>query len=275
MIIDVVWRYKKAQEIFPLWRDGLRAALQVLADRDHTVRIHFGENIEIADDSDFILNWDNSTSEFIPQMKTYKQPKGLILTTELGLNVDALRNYDVIFPESNYVLELLKPHGIHAIKAFGTDEKLFRPVPSPKLYEAFYPGTFSPWKRNDQFAERYKDKGLILGTIQPDGWEIFKNCVDSGSNVMIGYYDSEILPFLYCQAEKTSIYAYEGSGRSVLESLSCGVPVEVASDNHKCQSYIKEFIESGLEPREFILQNYTAEIYADQIMKGIKSVNDS
>ena len=268
MNIDVVWYFDKAKWVYPKWRDGLKAAMDIIA-RDHNVRWHLGTDIDIPDDSQFILVWDNSTSEFIPQMIKHKARKGLILTTDLGMDIESLRNYDVIFPEAQVVTDKIRPHGIRAITAFGTDEQFFTPDITEKEYEAFYPATFSPWKRQDIFAEMYGDKGLIIGTVQPDGYDILRKTIEHKANIMIGYWPVELIRESYNKAKLVHITGWEGSGRTVLEALSCGVPVKAAIDNHKCQNYIEEWEESGLEPREFILQNYSARIYAKNLLKGI------
>ena len=277
MIIDLIWYFDRAKEIWPNYRDGVRAAMEELERRGHTVRWHLGTDVKIKPDSDFILNWDNSTSEFIPEMNKYPQRKGLILTTELGLNLDGLKNYDVIFAESEYVADMIKPHGIRVIKAFGTDTDYFHymwdDLPDgtsiSRTYKAFYPSTFSPWKRQNLFADIYGDKGLCLGTIQPDGWDILKYTVDKGTNVYIGYLPVDKVREFYSDSEKVHITGYEGSGRTVIEALSMGLPVEVSLDNHKCQSYLKEFKASGMEPREFAVAHYSAQGYADSLMKGL------
>lgn len=271
MNIDFVWYFDKAEWVYPKWRDGLRAAMEIIG-KDHNVRWHLGTDVSIPDDSDFILNWDNSTSEFIPQMSKYNVRKGLILTTDLGLNIEALRAYDVVFPEALPVINKIRPHGIRVIKAFGTDDNFFSPMDVKKEYEAFYPATFSPWKRQNLFADKYGDRGLLLGTVQPDGYDILKHCIDRKTNIMLGYYEVDFIKELFNKSEKVDITGWEGSGRTVLEALSCGIEVEVDPENHKAHSYITEWKSSGLSPREFIQQYYSAQNYASLILKGIRSL---
>ena len=44
----------------------------------------------------------------------------------------------------------------------------------------------------------------------------------------------------------------------------------VNPENKRTISYIEEYIKSGyFEPRDFVLANYSEQIYAKQIMKGI------
>jgi len=273
MIIDLVWYFNKAAEVYPLYRDGVRAAMEVLEDRGHTVRWHFGLEPEIPEDSDFIINWDNSTSEWIPEMNKLPQKKGLILTTDLGMDIESLRNYDVIFAEAQPVVDKIRPHGIYALKGFGTDTEFFCPDDTKKIWKAFYPATFSPWKRQNEFATIYKDKGLLLGTVQPDGWDILKKSLYLGTKVMLGYFDVKYIRDLYRASESVHITGWEGSGRTVLEALSMNIPVKVAMDNHKCQSYLLEARAHGLDSRKFVQECYSEEVYADIIMKGIENVS--
>ena len=61
---------------------------------------------------------------------------------------------------------------------------------------------------------------------------------------------------------------------SVLEAMSCNVwPQVTNTKNIRSLSYITEFMkqrrQSGLKPREFIINNYSAQKYADAILKSI------
>lgn len=273
MRICIVWYFDKAEWVWPNYRDGLKAAMEIIG-RKHQVDWYRGTDIKVPDKYNFILNWDNSESEFIPQMRKLSGRKGLVLTTDLGLDIMSLRNYDVIFPEAQPVVDKIRPFGIRCIKAFGTDDVFFTPDPEVNrdiVWDAFYPATFSPWKRNNEFARKYKDKGLLLGTVQPDGFDILTECIANKTNVMIGYYPAWFVRKLYSMSKLVDITGYEGSGRTVLEAMSMDLPVRVANDNYKCQSYIKELRDSGLSPRDFVLNNYSAEIYAKQLMRGMEN----
>lgn len=269
--ISLVWYFDKASWVFPLYRDGVKAAMGVLEKRGHTVRWHLGTNPKIEDDSDFILVWDNSTSGFIPELSKYTCRKGLILTTDLGLDIGALRNYDVIFAEAQPVVDKIKPHGIRVIKAFGTDTGFFQKYDNDteQIYEAFYPATFSPWKRQDLFAQKWGKDGLCIGTIQPDGWDILKETVLLGTNVFITYMPVEQLWEFYNKSQTVDITGWEGSGRTVIEAMSMNIPVTAHPDNHKCNSYIDEQKQSKLGLREFVRKYYSEEVYADNLLRGM------
>ena len=268
MNIDLVWYFSKAHWVYPLYRDGVRAAMEEIARRGHTVRWHLGLDPQIPTDSDFILLWDSSGSQFIKRLKDYPQRKGIILTTDLGMDVEALRPFDIVFAEAQPVVDKIRPYGIRVVKAFGTDTDFFRPTYEEKLYKAFYPATFSPWKRQNLFADKYGRDGLCVGTVQPDGWGIYEHCIRQGTHVITGYLPAKLLKALYNMSEFVDITGWEGSGRTVLEAMSLGKDVLVSPENHKCQSYIDEYTRSGLEPRDFVLKNYSEKTYADAILKG-------
>lgn len=271
MKIAFVWWFDKAKWVYPNWRDGLRAAMEIIA-KKHTVDWYIGTDVAVPDKYDFILNWDNSTSGFLPQMQKLSGRKGLVLTTDLGMDVEALQAYHVIFPEAQPVHEQITSHGINAIKAFGTDTAFFDPwhPDEPKLYEAFYPATFSPWKRQDMFSDIYKDKGLLVGTVQPDGWDILRHCVENKTSVFIGYFPADDMRTLYAKSRKVHITGWEGSGRTVLEAMSMDIPVQIAYDNHKAQSYVDEHRQSGLSFRNFVVKYYSEEVYAQKLLEGIE-----
>ncbi len=274
MKIDILWFFNRASWVFPNYRDGVRAMSEVLQDRGHDVLWHLGLDPKIRLDTDYILVWDSSNTAVLPLLQDFKCKKGLLLTTDLGLNLEALRAFDVIFAEASSVVDKIRPYGIKVIKAFGTDTRFFNPLynlhstPHEKIYDALYPATFSPWKRQDIFSAKYGDKGLCIGTIQPDGFDILNKVIENGTNIYIGYMPVEELREYYAKSKLISISGYEGSGRTVLEAMSMGIPVEAAEDNIKCQDYIRELADSGLPSRKFILDNYSEEIYSDKILKG-------
>ena len=94
------------------------------------------------------------------------------------------------------------------ILAFGTDTDFFNSLvpfgqqPEPKMFDAFYPATFSDnWKRQQLFAEALKDyRGLACGVLQPDGIEGYKLCKENGIYTMIGLVPTIlILNYIICQ----------------------------------------------------------------------------
>lgn len=272
MKISTIWHFNQAKLIWPYFRDGLRSALEIISE-DHEVEWVLEDGSPRLD-SDFLLFWDDSNSTYVQRFLDYKCRKGLILTTDLGLNIENLHNYDVVFSETKFIADKVRSHGIRSIKAFGTDDSFFNPyysnrTPQKIRWNAFYPATFSKWKRQDVFSKKHRQRGLLLGTIQPDGWDILKECVGNRTQVMIGYFPVDYIRELYLMSEMVDITGYEGSGRTVLEAMSMDLPVEVSLDNYKCRSYIRELKASGLTPRKFILKEYSAKCYADNLMKGI------
>jgi glycosyltransferase involved in cell wall biosynthesis len=291
MKIAIVWYFDKAKWVEPYWRDGHRAAFDILK-KKHKVDFFLGTDFELEDKYDFILLWDSSNSEFLPKLKEYKARKGLCLTTDLGINMENLRHFDVIFPEAEPVYQLIRNSGMRAIKAFGCDTKFYndKETYATKYFPAFYPATFSPWKRQDLFAEAMRSDGVVLGTVQPDGVFYHKKCVDYGVRTIVGYVPAEIIRELYRMSKVVVVPAWEGSGRTVLEAMSMNIPIIVTKDNHKAASYLREagagelvdpvpdkiqkafweLVNKKADTRDFILKNYSEEVFAKQLLKGME-----
>ncbi len=267
--IALVWYFNQAHDIYPLWRDGHRAAFELLS-KHYQVDWYMGTDFNVPQGYDFYLLWDSSNSDYFSKLDELKGRKGLCLTTDWQLSVDNLRRFDVVFAEAQPVVDACKPAGVRVLKAFGTDSNFFVPNKMKQIYGAIYPATFSPWKRQDIFAEEFKGDGLCVGTIQPDGIDIYRRCKELGTNLIIGYLPVEALKVLYDVSGEVVITGYEGSGRTVLESLSMNKPIRVHPDNLKGTSYIDEWKESGLSGRDFILENYSGEKFCEQLIKGIE-----
>ena len=267
-----VWWWGRAKEIYPNWRDGLRAALEVLSNK-FPVDMFLGE-LRPKNEYDFILFWGDSNCEFFNGIEKYKAKKGIILTTD-PVNFDNLRKLDVVFCESTPVYEAVKAQGLRAIKAFATDTNFYSPLKTDRDIPYFYPATFSLWKRQSKIAY-LGNKLTCIGTLQPDGKEELEACQKAGVNVEIGYFPPEKIRNYYDRANHVIIPAIHGSERTVLEAMSMGLLPRVIGENRRTYSYLQEFFDWSMKmenlgkwTREFVLENYSPKIYAKNLLKGI------
>lgn len=264
MKICFVWFWDKAPSVYDNWRDGLRSAIELIG-QEHQVHWIIGKEYP-EDDYDAILFWDDSNSSFFDKIDQYKGKKGIFLTTDPH-NFDNLRKLDVVFCESEPVYEKVRAQGIRAVRAFGTDIDFFTPGEVEKDIEYFYPATFSPWKRQSELRD-LRDKLLLVGTVQPDGWLEFDMCKDAGCKIEEGYFPAEKIRDYYQRSKKVLIPAVHGSERTILEAMACGI-VPIVRKENKAYSYIQELEESGLSPREFVEKNYSHYKYAENILKTL------
>lgn len=267
MKIAFLWYFDKASSVVNNWRDGLRAAIELVGSK-HTVDWYLDKE-KPKDEYDFILFWDDSNSEFFNYLDNYHARKGLCLTTD-PQNWVNLGKLDVVYCESNPIYEAIRAQGIRAIKAFGTDIDFFTPGRRVKTIDFFYPATFSPWKRQSEIA--YLGKQLTcVGTVQPDGKEELEECIKKGVNIENGYFPARKIRDYYQKSKNVIIPAVHGSERTVLEAMACGIkPIVTHPENVRTSSYVKELEESGLTPRDFIVNNYSHYKYTEQLLKGIE-----
>lgn len=269
-----LWWWDRAKWAFPRWHDGLKAALNEIG-KTHKVDIYLGENIP-TEAYDATLFWGDSNCSIFNQIDRIKGKKGIILTTDPH-NIENLKKLDVVFCESNPVYEEVRKHGLHAVKAFGTDVDFFSPEPTVKKdIGYFYPATFSPWKRQSEIAY-LGSKLWCVGTVQPDGQKELEACRKTGVNIATGYFWAKHIRNLYRRAKRVIIPAIHGSERTVLEAMSCDIePIITHGENRRTYSYIKEYKTWCLEnpnyqsPRNFIIKNYNFTKYAQDILKGFE-----
>jgi len=266
MKIQWVWEWEQAKEIYPNWRDGLRKAVELLGER-HEIDWLLYEAPQKK--YDWILTWCDSNSNFSRYFTKYEAKRGIFLTTH-PTNYHNLLGFDVVFCETSIIYEECRMRGIHAKRAFGTDDTFYTPDTTKKTIPYFYPATFSPWKRQQDIAHLGQDL-LCVGTIQPDGQAEYQACLDNNVRTEVGYFPPERIRDYYRQAEAVIIPSIHGSERTVLESMSCDIlPTVTNEQNKRARSYIDEFGQSGLRtPREFIKKYYSAEKYAKDIEEGL------
>jgi glycosyltransferase involved in cell wall biosynthesis len=268
MKLAILWNFLQAPVIINNWRDGLRSALEIIG-KKHTLHWYLAEDcLYVDDDYDFLLFWADSNDLLIKKYKDYKGKKGLCLTTDPH-NIENLRNYDVIYCESEPVYDAVRAQGLHAIRAFGTDINFFKPDETrEKDIGYFYPATFSLWKLQSKIAYLGKDL-LCLGTLQPDGQNEIQACIDNKVSLKVGYFPAKHIRDYYQRSKRVIIPAIHGSERTILEAMACGIEPVVNIDN-KAYSYIKEFKVSGLSPREFVIKNYSHKKYAEDLLRGME-----
>jgi len=265
--IAVIWTFDKAKQIFPYWRDGLKAAIEELG-KTHDVEYYLGEDYKNLDEKyDAYLIWGDSQERTIDFFKDKEGRKGLILTTS-PTDIENLKKYDIVFCESRPVYEEARMHGIHAVHAFGTDTDFFSPDDTEKDILYFYPATFSPWKRQSAIAD-YGQLLYCVGTVQPDGQQELQACLDKGVHVAQGYFKAEYIRDLYRRAKNVPIPAIHGSERTIVEAMSMDLFPLVNPEN-KAHAIIDKFKGTELiSPREFVLKNYSHRLYAEKIEKGL------
>lgn len=265
------WNFNQAKDVFPNWRDGLRAAIEEI-EKTNEVTWHLGKDVPEGK-WDAMIIWDDSNSSTFDHLDLAPK-RGLCLTTD-PQNFENLRKLDVVFCESTPVYEAVRSQGIHAVKAFGTDTDFFTPDGSVKDIPYFYPATFSPWKLQRDISYLGKDL-YCVGTIQPDGQQDYQSVIDAGCTVEVGYFPVEHMRDLYRRSKSVIIPAIHGSERTVLEAMSCNVWPQVTNENNiKTKSLIEEYIEArtqdkDLKPRDFVLKNYSHIKYARDILKGLE-----
>lgn len=200
---------------------------------------------------------------------------------------------DIVFVESKSYVDWMKPMGINVVQAFGTNTELFKPLPQPKIFDAYFPATGAAWKRHYLFAEALKERGLVSGWWQPHEPECLQVCIDNGCAV-IHHQMAESVAYLYSMAKTVVIPSADngGSQRSVLEAMACNIPVIVMADSTMTSEYVRECgqgeivepnvpdIQKAVErmkdvkvnTRDWILENYSEYVYADKIQQGIESI---
>lgn len=268
MNIAFVWYWDRASKFMPKWRDGLRSAMEIVG-KKHDVDWFLDKEIP-QKKYDFLLFWDDSNSEMFNHLDLGER-KGICLST-FPTNVDNIKKLDVVFCESQPIYDFVRAQGVRAIKAFGTDTEFFSPSKATKTLDFFYPATFSPWKRQSEIA--YLGKQLLcVGTLQPDGQDELDACKEMGVQLKIGYFSPKKIRDYYRSAKNVIIPAVHGSERTVLEAMSTNIlPIIVhPEENTRANSYLEEYGNSPYDnPRDFVLNNYSHFIYADQLLKGIE-----
>lgn len=234
--VAFIWNYEVQPIHLQYWWDGLRAALDKLQTY-HDVAIFTANTIDGVDafKPDVILVWGGIDRPLCSTIQSYGVPAAFLYAGGPKDHPN-LRNFAHIFYESDSDGEDFRALGYHCSKAFGTNTELFTIQEQPVLFDAIYPATFAAWKRHDLFARALSGKrALACGYWQEVEKECRDVCVANGVLVTKALHP-EVLVGLYNASRFTVLTANAVGGcqRAVLESLACGTPVIVTTDNRKC-----------------------------------------
>ncbi len=274
------------------FKDGLWAALEILKEKHTIGRFEPQEtDMIVGFKPDVILFWgalidpEKELIASLPYKKAICFAGGVIDRH----NVDG---FDLYFTESEISEQELKKFGKYYMRAFGVNEKLYKPIPLEKKYDAIFFGTHALWKRNDLFARAVKDKGISIGIFQNHERECYEIPQEMGCEVHNEMPREELVNYINQSHTALNTADFWGGGqRMTLEAMACDVPPIVMNDSPKNCEYVKESgiglivehdeikIREAIEKlkgkpggREYIMSKWTSQHYADSLEKGLLSL---
>lgn len=280
------------------WADGLSMALRILAEKyGYVVKVfaHDDPNVIYKDLQSFmpdqILAWGSLDRPSFAGLRQFNKPTALCFAGGTTKHPQS-SSFDLIFVENDVYVKEYQEQGINVVKAFGTNDILFKPMPFTKKWDTIYTAAFARWKRHDIYAEAVKDTGLAVGKIQRQEIECYEICVKNGVTVIpeVPYH---VMPYLYNQSLISIVTALWGGQRNVLESMACDMPVIITSDNTTTVEIVKESgygiicdpsvdsLKEAIEKAKtekhpdgvkLVKAKYSAEVYAKALNKGLESI---
>lgn len=265
MRIAFLWDWDIVPEHAITWKDGLAAAIRILATRHEvaffavgtytdysheyfTIRSRPAGDVLVSEIAafkpDVILHWGDMTRPHAKLLAKLGIPMAICFA---GGNTQAenwLRFSHIFVENEEYRTKFAAQSDIPCTIAFGTNTELFRPVKNAvRSIDAFFPAVFADWKRHDLFHKATQGlKAICAGFMYPVSerycWE---KPMESGVVVMPNI-SAEASHMLMAQSKCVLVTSKNvgGSQRTVLEALATNTPVIVMSDNIKCCEYLKD-----------------------------------
>lgn len=236
--IAIIHPWDRAKWNEPIIWDGLHGALKEVA-KTHQVD-WFLEGDNPNDSYDWIIPWGVMSIPFNSTIEKFRGRKAIFCAGH-PQDIANINKFEAIFVESPAVQQQMSKHHPKVILAFGTDIEFFKPTDTPKMFDAFYPATYSPWKRQDLFALGTQGyKALSCGVIQPDGQELYNLCNQISGYVMGGLVPTFVVASLYNASKTVVITSWHGSERTVLEAMATNIPLVLTKDNVLAASLVSD-----------------------------------
>jgi len=273
------------------FEDGLAMALKRL-ESNHKIGYFEPYDKEAIDNfkPDVLLYWGALCEQYKPLVASYPYKKAICFA---GGPIDRsnIDGFDLYFTESEVNEREFEELGKPYIRAFGINEKIFKPAKLKKKYESIFWGAFAKWKRHTLFAVATKDKGIAIGQHQDHEPECYEVCKQWGVKVLEEIPREELVKYINQSEVALNTADYWGGGqRMTLEAMACNIPPVVMTDSPKNREYVEESeygIVSGLDNieesiekakkqkpigRDYIMSKWTSKHYADNLIKGLEQL---
>lgn len=244
MRIAFIWQGLSGR--YGFWQDGLYAAMKLL-EQEHEVR-YFDFPLEGLHGfkPDIVLYWESPVTQFSRDAHNWNTvcmlpyPKCLLFAGG-PLRAMDVKDFDLVFVESRINEEDCERQGIPYKRAFGTNTQLFKPVETPKIYDAFMHATFAGWKRHELFAEAVGSKGALAGRRQEHDDNGYQRSVKLGVTIFPEQNAEALSKLISSSWVVLNTSNFEGGGqRCTLEAMACGVPVIVMADSPKNREFVED-----------------------------------
>lgn len=301
MNIAFVWQGYDAYK--DKWNDGLRAAMRVI-EKQHTVIYYDTERVPFIPNfhPDIVLYWEAPVTQRGKDADKWNAVVSLpykkaLLFAGGPLRAMDVKDFDLVFVESQINVDDCERQGIPYRKAFGTNTQIFKPETVTKYHRGLMQATFAGWKRHELFAEALKGRGTAVGRKQNHDLHGYNICTKLGVVVFDEVLPEQVAHMINASHVVVNTSNAEGGGqRCTLEAMACGVPVVVMSDSPKNREFVEasgggliaeptpESIQYAVEEAiihshelgkkgyAYIKENLTEEIYAREILAGINSL---
>lgn len=285
------------------WQDGLYAAMKLI-EQEHEVRYYDTPQIDEIHEfkPDWVLYWESPVTQRGKDAENWFKvcalpfKKALLFAGGPLLAMD-VKDFDLVFVESEVNEYDCDRQGIPYRRAFGTNTQIFKPMDTPKMFDGFMQATFAGWKRHELFAQALGARGAVAGRRQEFDDNGYQECVRRQVHIYDEKYGSELTRLINASYVVVNTANNEGGGqRCTLEAMACGIPVMVMSDSVKNCEFIresgagvvvepdatairlrleyvkvhaKEMSEKGIA---YIQSKWTEKHYADALINGLQSI---
>lgn len=284
------------------WRDGLYAAMKILEQSNEVRYFDFPLTSIDEFEPDVVLYWEAPVCQRGKDAENWKSvvalpyPKALLFAGG-PLKAMDVKDFNLVFVESEINEEDCEREGIPYRRAFGVNTQIFKPIEKPKKYLAFMQATFAGWKRHELFASAVGSQGALAGRKQEHDTNGYNSAVKNGVTIFDEQPAENVAELIAesCCVLNTAEY-WGGGQRCTLEAMACGVPVVVMADAPKNVEFVNasgagvvaepdvESIRTAIKKTQqhylamstagvdYMHDNWTEQHYADALINGVRSI---